>query len=167
MRMADRQALQALGCRPLSTRSRDFFQAGRCDDWFVASVPLRSDGNGLAFRMHEMSVAMSLLELAEEVAHGQGCARLERVCVEYGALAGIMPEALEFCFEALTRGTAHEDVRLELICLPLRLRCVFCGAVFGGEGQDARWEPCPGCGEVAGHVVEQGKELLLREVEAS
>lgn len=128
---------------------------------------LRGAGNGLASRMHEMSVAMSLLELAEDAARGQGCSRLERVRVEYGALAGIMPEALQFCFEALTRGTAHEGARLELVCLPLRLRCPFCGTVFGGEGQEARWEPCPGCGEVAGHVVEQGKELLLRQVEAS
>ncbi|MBD5416605.1 MAG: hydrogenase maturation nickel metallochaperone HypA [Desulfovibrio sp.] len=117
--------------------------------------------------MHEMSVAMSLLTLAEETAAGQGCTRLMRVRVEYGALAGIMPEALELCFEALTRGTAHEGAALELVCLPLRLRCVFCGTVFGGEGQEARFTPCPGCGEVAGHVVEQGKELLLREVEAS
>ena len=117
--------------------------------------------------MHEMSVALSLLEIAEEAAAGQGCTRLTRVRVEYGALAGIMPEALELCFEAATRETPHAGARLELVCLPLRLRCVFCGTVFGGEGQEARFEPCPGCGEVAGHVVEQGKELLLREVEAS
>lgn len=117
--------------------------------------------------MHEMSVAMSLLELAEGVAKSQGCSRLERVCVEYGALAGIMPEALELCFEALTRDTAHAGTRLEMVCLPLRLRCLFCGTVFGGEGQEARFEPCPACGEDAAHSVEQGKELRLREVEAS
>lgn len=117
--------------------------------------------------MHEMSVAMSLIELAQEAAASRGCTRLERVRVEYGALAGIMPEALELCFEVVTRGTPHEGARLELVCLPLRLRCVFCGTVFGGEGQEARFTPCPGCGEVVGHVVEQGKELRLLEVEAS
>lgn len=116
--------------------------------------------------MHEMAVAESLLELAQDVAQSQGCARLERVCVEYGALAGVMPEALELCFEALTQGTPHQGARLELICLPLKLRCLFCGTVFGGQGQEERFAPCPGCGEAVAHAVEQGKELRLREVEA-
>lgn len=51
-------------------------------------------------------------------------------------------------------------------CCPLRLRCSQCGKVFGGEGQDALWEPCPDCGEQFGHVVEQGKELYLDRIEA-
>ena len=57
-------------------------------------------------------------------------------------------------------------LELVLVCLPLRLRCPFCGEVFGGEGQDALWQPCPGCGEQFGHVVEQGKELILSRLEA-
>lgn len=118
--------------------------------------------------MHEMAVAASLLELAEDAARSQGCARLTRVRVDYGALAGIMPEALALCFDSLIQGTPHEGARLELVRLPLRLRCPFCGTVFGDDesGADARWLPCPGCGELAGHVVEQGRELLLRQVEA-
>ena len=116
--------------------------------------------------MHEMAIAQSLLAMAEEEIARQNCTRLEMVRVEYGALSGVVPESLQFVFEPLIKGTPHEGARLELVCLPLRLRCPFCGKVFGGEGQDALWQPCPGCGEQFGHVVEQGKELILSRLEA-
>ncbi|MBQ4566543.1 MAG: hydrogenase maturation nickel metallochaperone HypA [Desulfovibrio sp.] len=117
--------------------------------------------------MHEMAVAENILALAEEELARLHLSRLEAIRVEYGALAGIVPEALRFGFEAVVKGTAHEGVRLELVCLPLRLRCAFCKTSFGGEGQEALYQPCPGCGEEFGHSVEQGKELILSRIEAS
>ncbi|MFC4679370.1 hydrogenase maturation nickel metallochaperone HypA [Desulfovibrio legallii] len=116
--------------------------------------------------MHEMSIAQSLLQMAvEEISH-RGCSRLQVVSVACGALSGVVPESLQFCFEILVKDTPHEGARLEITVLPLRLRCSQCGKVFGGEGQDALWEPCPDCGEQFGHVVEQGKELYLDRIEA-
>ena len=96
--------------------------------------------------MHEMSIAQSLLKMSEEEISRQGCSRLEVVNVKYGALAGIVPESLQFCFETMIQG---------------------CGADFGGEGQSALIQPCPGCGEQFGHVVKQGRELYLNRLEAS
>ncbi|MDR2055056.1 MAG: hydrogenase maturation nickel metallochaperone HypA [Desulfovibrio sp.] len=116
--------------------------------------------------MHEMALARSLLSMAEEEIARRDCTRLLAARVEYGALAGLMPEALHCCFEAIIRGTAHEQARLELVCLPVRLRCPFCGAIFGGDSQDALATPCPGCGELFGHIVEQGKEMILSRLEA-
>lgn len=132
--------------------------------WSVTA--LRDADFGLAWRMHEMAVAENILALAEETLARQSCSRLEVVRVEYGALAGIVPESLRFAFEALIQGTSHEQARLELICLPLRLRCAFCGTTFGGQGQEALYQPCPGCGEEFGHTVEQGKELILSRIQA-
>lgn len=117
--------------------------------------------------MHEMSVAESLMSLALAEAEKQGCDILLRCRVEYGPLAGIMPEALEFCFEALAREAGQERVKLELCELPLLLRCPFCSAEFGGEGREAIWQPCPECGEAFGHAVIQGRELVLAEIEAA
>jgi hydrogenase nickel incorporation protein HypA/HybF len=117
-------------------------------------------------RMHEMSIAQSILQMAEEESARSGCTRLEKICVTLGAISGVEPESLRFCFAVLTRDTPHAGVQLELDLLPLRLRCSSCGNVFGGEGQDALWMPCPACGEQFGHVVEQGRELLLSRMEA-
>ncbi|SCM70898.1 putative hydrogenase nickel incorporation protein HypA 1 [uncultured Desulfovibrio sp.] len=118
-------------------------------------------------RMHEMAIAQSLLKMSEEEISRQGCTRIEAVNVKYGALAGIVPESLQFCFETMIQGTPHEGARLELEELPLQLHCPFCGADFGGEGQEALIQPCPGCGEQFGHVVKQGRELYLNRLEAS
>ena len=117
--------------------------------------------------MHEMAIAQSLLKMAEEEITRQGCTRLEVVNVKYGALAGLVPESLQFCFETMIQGTPHEGARLEMEELPLQLHCPFCGADFGGEGQDALVQPCPGCGAQFGHVVKQGRELYLNRLEAS
>ncbi len=116
--------------------------------------------------MHEMSIAASLLEMAETEAAKANCRHLVKVTVHYGQISGIMPEALQFAFAALTAGTPHANCRLELVMLPLRLRCPFCGTRFGGENQADVFQPCPQCGEAFGHIVEQGKELLLARVTA-
>lgn len=116
--------------------------------------------------MHEMSVAQSILEMAGEEAARNGCTRVVRVRVDYGPLSGIMPEALEFGFSALARGTPHEGARLELRLLPLRLRCPFCGAEFDARGKDDVYAPCPECGEALAHTVISGHELLLARLEA-
>lgn len=113
-----------------------------------------------------MSLAMNLLELAREEAARNGCNRLIRVRVDYGALSGALPEALRFCFQTLVGETEDRDAILELREIPLRLRCPMCNAVFGGDGPGALWEPCPECGEVVGHIVEQGRELILSQIEA-
>ncbi len=117
--------------------------------------------------MHEMAVAQSLMAVALQEAARQNCGRILALRVDYGAIAGIMPEALEFCFQSLVAGTPHEGAVLELRRLPLKLRCAMCNARFGGEEQDALWQPCPQCGEEVGHIVEQGRELLLARLEAA
>lgn len=116
--------------------------------------------------MHEMAIAQSLLELAEREAAAKGCGRLLAVRVEIGVLAGIMPEALSFCVEALVKGSAHEGMRLELVRTPFRLRCPLCGNIREGEESDALGEPCPQCGECLGYAVESGRELVLARLEA-
>lgn len=116
--------------------------------------------------MHEMSIAMSLLELAEAEAAKNFCKRLIRIKVEYGALAGIMPEALKFCFACLTENGPHRGVVLELSEIPVKLRCPSCGSVFARNDLPLLMQSCPDCGALSGHNVEQGRELLLLQIEA-
>lgn len=116
--------------------------------------------------MHEMSIAMSLLELAEAEAAKNACKRLVRIKVEYGALAGIMPEALKFCFDCLIENGPHKGAVLELVEIPVKLRCPECGSVFECSGLPLLMQCCPKCGAISGHNVEQGRELLLLQLEA-
>ena len=118
--------------------------------------------------MHEMAIAQNILAIVREEMTARGCTRLERVELECGALSGVVPDSLQFCFEVLLRETPWPEARLVIHTIPLRLRCFSCGHSFGGEaGQDALWQPCPHCGEQFGHTVEQGKELRISQLEAS
>ncbi len=125
--------------------------------------------------MHEMAIAQSLLALAEEEATRRSLSRLEHIHVQWGALCGVAPDALEFCFTALTATGPHAACKLSLERQPLRLRCV-CGQLFeAGEVHDLAGiaaqglflSPCPACGEEFGHEVLSGRELILKAIEAS
>lgn len=116
--------------------------------------------------MHEMAIAESLLEMATNEASKNGCNRITAICVQYGQLSGIMPEALTLCVEMLIKGTINENMNLQLQKLPLKLLCPFCNTQFGGEDADNLLQPCPNCGEDFGHIVLQGKELILAHLEA-
>ena len=62
--------------------------------------------------MHELSIAESVLELAQRhVPPGQS---LQRVSVRAGALRGIEPHAMDFAWRACTLGLDAEGSKLEL-----------------------------------------------------
>lgn len=116
--------------------------------------------------MHEMAIAESLLEMAREEIAAKGCDRILSITVHCGQIAGVMPDALKFAFEALVTGGPHEGAELRVIELPLILRCPFCQTIFDSKKDGTLFQACPGCGEEFGHSVEQGRELLLAQIEA-
>lgn len=109
--------------------------------------------------MHEMSIAVGLVELAEEQARGAGARRINSLEVEIGALAGVEIDALTFCYEAARRGTLCDDARLDIITLEGRGRCGECGREMGADFHVAF---CPDCGR--GLEILQGRELRLRSL---
>jgi hydrogenase nickel incorporation protein HypA/HybF len=112
--------------------------------------------------MHEMSLAQSLLTLVRQELEKHGSPKLAGVTVRRGALANVVPEALDMAFEVLTAGTDLEGVTLEQVEEPVRLACGGCGKEFLPEASAAaRFSPCPFCGEELGHLVLAGKELYL------
>lgn len=109
--------------------------------------------------MHEMSIAIRIVELAEAEARIAGARRINRVEVEVGALAGVMAEALRFCFEAACRGTLAEGAELEMVEIAGRGRCATCDE----EGPLAELIAlCPVCGGFMRPL--QGKELRLLSI---
>ncbi len=93
--------------------------------------------------MHEIGIAASILENVELEARRRPGARFAAVGVRIGELSNVDKDALEFAFEALTRNTALEDLRLEVEWCPRRQRCLDCGEEFAVRELDLH---CPGCG---------------------
>lgn len=111
--------------------------------------------------MHEAAIAGNIVESAARVADEHGGLPISRIVVELGVLQHIVPEALNFAFEAAVHGTPHVGAELVWREVPARIACDVCGMEY--EPEDVFWL-CPECGAVGGTVL-QGEELVLRSVE--
>ena len=107
--------------------------------------------------MHELSITQSVVDAIVEK---MGDAPIRRVRLEVGRLSGIVPEAMAFCFDLITSGTALDGAELEFDRPPGRGRCRTCGQPFD---TDEVLPLCP-CGS-ADVAVTGGTELRIREVE--
>lgn len=114
--------------------------------------------------MHELSIAHSLIESAEEAAREAGAERVTRVQLRLGELAGVVKESLLFSFDVATKGTLLEGAVLEIEELPLVVYCPHCAADFSRS--DGLWFRCPGC-DVPSNMILQGRELELASIEVS
>ncbi|MFE4050100.1 hydrogenase maturation nickel metallochaperone HypA [Streptomyces sp. YIM B13518] len=111
--------------------------------------------------MHEMSVALSVVDQVERAARSDGAHGVRRVVVEIGELAGVVPDALAFCFELACVGTLLEGAELATRFLPGRASCAPCGRTW-----DTGMPPdmlCAVCRGGAGELL-SGRELRITEV---
>lgn len=107
--------------------------------------------------MHELSIAESIVEA---VLDRTGEQHVTAVRIQIGRLSGVTPDALTFCFELATAGTALEGAALEIEHCAGRVRCRSCDRV--AESNDLILL-CP-CGSADVDVV-AGRELQLTSVE--
>jgi hydrogenase nickel incorporation protein HypA/HybF len=77
--------------------------------------------------MHELSIAVNIVAIVAEAAKGR---RVRRVTLEIGKLSGVVPDAIMFCFDVVTQGTAVEGAALDVRETAARARCLDCGAEF-------------------------------------
>ena len=111
--------------------------------------------------MHEMSLCEAVVEIAVEEARKGGAARIRAVVLEVGALGHVDPDALAFCFSAVSRGTLAENARLIIERVPGSGCCLDCAKTVP---MTERFGACPECGRR--HVqMSHGDELKLRELE--
>jgi len=111
--------------------------------------------------MHELSIAENILEIVNANLEGHGPAAIRSVKVRIGELAGVIPESLEFCFAAITKGTAMESAKLEIERTDIVAHCETCGADSAVKGLIFR---CPSCSGPNIKIV-SGDELRVVEIE--
>lgn len=111
--------------------------------------------------MHELSIAMSLVELAEEEAIRRGV-QVEAVHLKLGALSGVVKEALLSCYDLVCENTALFGSRLVIEEVPVVIFCSNCQAQR--PLHSVQLFCCSECGAPAREVV-QGKELEVTALE--
>jgi hydrogenase nickel incorporation protein HypA/HybF len=115
-----------------------------------------------ALAVHEISVALSLIEGIQETASKQGIGKVNAVHVRVGALSGIVRDALLFSWDVATENTVAAGSRLCIEEIPLVVFCERCeGERTPRPGTGLL---CPDCGTPAPHIV-RGREMQLIALE--
>jgi hydrogenase nickel incorporation protein HypA/HybF len=112
--------------------------------------------------MHELSIAMSIVEMAQEEAERRGQAQVLAVHLRLGLLSGVVKEALLSSYEMACMATPLEgsqllieEIAVEAFCpkcqLPRRIRSI-------------QWFCCPKCFTPTTQIL-HGKELEVVALE--
>jgi len=112
--------------------------------------------------MHELSIAASIVEAVTESAAAYPGARVKEVRLRIGALASVIEDSLQFCWQITTEGTPLAGAALRVEVTPVVVYCTSCKADTQLEG--LRSFRCPRCGEPAADL-RQGRELEIDSIE--
>lgn len=111
--------------------------------------------------MHEMSIAQSLLEIVYQESRQHGLEQVKGIKIQVGTLAAVVPEALSFCFEIVSRDSIASGAVLEIETVPAVARCPECQILF--EVEDHIFL-CPQCDRPTMDLI-SGRELTLLSIE--
>ncbi|MBS0250042.1 MAG: hydrogenase maturation nickel metallochaperone HypA [Proteobacteria bacterium] len=107
--------------------------------------------------MHELSITRNIVAIASDAAKGR---RVRTVTLEVGALSGVMPDAIAFCFGVVSAETPIAGALLDIRKIDGRGRCRACGSEFAAA---ALYAPCP-CGSREVDLI-RGEELNIKSLE--
>ncbi|MCT7960924.1 hydrogenase maturation nickel metallochaperone HypA [Laspinema sp. D1] len=113
--------------------------------------------------MHEVSLMENTLNIALDCALAQNASKIHRLKMRVGDLSGVVPDALEFAFDVVTRGTIAEGAKFEIERVPVVCHCPNCDRNF--EPIDLFYE-CPHCHQLT-HHIQSGQEIELTSLEVS
>ncbi len=107
--------------------------------------------------MHEMSVAVGLLERVQEEASRGGLKNVSHLKLDIGELQAVEPELLVEAFGVITEGTLADGCELEINTIHAWARCRQCGTEFKPSFMNYA---CSSCSQADAEIIE-GKDLLL------
>ena len=111
--------------------------------------------------MHELSIAHEIISMVQQYVPAGHDRAVKTVKMKIGKMANVLPDSLQFCFEALITGGPMEGAKLEIDSVPLTLRCHECHAVSTMDGYAFI---CPACGSASMETI-SGHELNVVEIE--
>ncbi len=114
--------------------------------------------------MHEVSIALNLLDIVTEECRKNGGSTVDSINLRIGRASGIMTDALLFAFDAVKTGTAAETARLNVEEVPVSGHCRECGNDF--EVAEEYVLSCPGCGG-ASFEITGGREMDIIDMEVT
>ncbi len=112
--------------------------------------------------MHELSIAMSIIDIAAEELERQGGGAVVSVHLRLGPLSGVVKEALTSAFELAREGSPVAQADLKIEEVPIEVFCPTCGSRQPvASPQDLC---CGRCGAYTADIV-SGRELEIVALE--
>lgn len=92
--------------------------------------------------MHEFSLAVEVIKVAEQVAQQNRASTVDEITIEVGNLSGVEADAFESALGLLTEGSILGKAKLNIIRLKGRGFCIDCKKEYEMTG---RIDTCPVC----------------------
>lgn len=112
--------------------------------------------------MHELSIALSILDVAAEEAERAGGGRVAAIHLRLGPLSGVVKEALLSAYELAREGSDMAATELVIEEMPLVGYCPACAAPQTLRSPQQLC--CPTCGSATAEIL-SGRELEVRALE--
>ncbi len=110
--------------------------------------------------MHELSIAMNILEIVQDYTAKEGAQRVLELDLDIGTLSGIEIPALDFALNTLKPGSILEQSAIIIHEIEGNLKCKDCQIIYRAN---KIYEPCPNC--MGFHSeIQSGKELQVNSI---
>ncbi len=107
--------------------------------------------------MHELSIAHSILSIAEKAASANSHGVVTAVVLQIGELSGIETDSLAFAFSIIREGTRLHQAELKIELIRGEAKCIDCSHVFPMNNYAVL---CPECSSNAISII-KGKEMKV------
>lgn len=112
--------------------------------------------------MHELSIALAILDLADEESKSRDGVGIRSIHLKLGPLSGVVKQALLSAFDLARESSTLPTAELVIEDVPLVVFCSKCAQerTIGDLGELC----CPQCGTPSGQIV-SGRELEITALE--
>ena len=123
----------------------------------IQKISIESVHSGMF--MHESSLAINIIDIAQTQCRDRSCTAVDSVTVRLGKASGVLPESLEFAFNAIKENTIAAKAKLIFEIVPVGGTCRSCNKEF--EAHDKPYVlSCPHCGSTEFEIT-KGREMEI------
>ena len=110
--------------------------------------------------MHEVSIAMNILQIVEEELTRNSGKEVIHVHLQIGVLSGVVQDSLLFALEATRQNGILKDAQITIDTQTALAHCPECGNEFQTEDY---FGVCPQCGNSKYEII-SGRDLVIKSI---
>ena len=113
--------------------------------------------------MHELSVAIGIVNIAENECKKSGKEKVELIELEIGSLSGVALDSLDYVWNAAVKDTILENATRKIHYIEGKATCLDCNLEYPIEHI---YDNCPHCESYIKAII-KGQELRVKSLEVS